>query len=151
MAKKKPFDIRIERRELHDLVINFFYEHGEGPYNYKQVSAAIGAKSPKQRALVTEVLQRLTTDGFITEVSTGRYKAASRSMVAEGLFIRRSNGKNSVDIGADDGNPIMVAERNSMHALNGDRVMVHISAVRPGMEPEAEVIQIIERKEQVFV
>ena len=151
MAKKKTNNIRIEKRELHDLVINFFNEHTDGTFNYKQVSAAIGATSPKQRALVTDVLQLLATDGFIAEQSTGRYKAASRSMVAEGWFIRRSNGKNSVDIGADDGNPIMVAERNSMHALNGDRVMVHISAVRPGMEPEAEVIQIIERKEQVFV
>ena len=57
--------------------------------------------------------------------------------MAEGIFIRRSNGKNSVDTASDDGDPIMVAERNSMHALNGDRVLVHISAARHGMEPEA--------------
>ena len=151
MAKKKSGNSRIERREYHDLVINFFNNHGDGSYNYKQISAAVGASTPKQRALITEVLQQLATDGFVAEVGRGRYKAVSRSMVAEGIFIRRSNGKNSVDIGAEDGNPIMVAERNSMHALNGDRVMVHISAVRSGMEPEAEVIQIIERKEQVFV
>ena len=151
MAKKKTTNIRIERRELHDAVINFFNDHPDGLFNYKQISAAVGAKTPKQRALITEILQVLAIDGFVTEVSTGRYKAATRSMVAEGLFIRRSNGKNSVDIGADDGKTIMVAERNSMHALNGDRVMVHISAAREGMEPEAEVIQIVERKEQVFV
>ncbi|MBO4871543.1 MAG: ribonuclease R [Muribaculaceae bacterium] len=151
MAKKKKGNLRIERRELHDAVINFFNEHGDGQFNYKQVSAAVGAATPKQRALITEILQTLAIDGFVTEVSTGRYKAAGRSMVAEGVFIRRSNGKNSVDIGADDGKTIMVAERNSMHALNGDRVMVHISAAREGMEPEAEVIQIVERKEQVFV
>ena len=38
-----------------------------------------------------------------------------------------------------------------MHALNGDKVMVHISAARSGFEPEAEVIKIVERKEQVFI
>ena len=149
MAKKKSTPARIERRELHDLVINFFNAHPDGSYNYKQISAAVGATSAKQRALITEVLRALSVDGFVTEERTGKYKAAGRSMVAEGVFIRRSNGKNSVDIG--DGNPIMVAERNSMHALNGDRVTVHISAARDGIEPEAEVIQIIQRKEQVFV
>ena len=152
MAKKdKLKSLRIERREFHDQVINHFNQNPDGQYNYKQISAAVGARSPKQRALIVEILQQLAVDGFVTEVATGRYRAAGRSMVAEGLFIRRSNGKNSVDIGADDGKTIMVAERNSMHALNGDRVMVHISAAREGMEPEAEVIQILERKEQVFV
>ncbi|MBQ7690549.1 MAG: ribonuclease R [Muribaculaceae bacterium] len=152
MAKKdKLKSLRIERREIHDKVINHFNQNPNGQYNYKQISAAVGAKTPKQRALIVEILQQLAVDGFVTEVATGRYRAAGRSMVAEGLFIRRSNGKNSVDIGADDGKTIMVAERNSMHALNGDRVMVHISAAREGLEPEAEVIQIIERKEQVFV
>ena len=38
-----------------------------------------------------------------------------------------------MDTANDDGKPIMVAERNSMHALNGDKVLVHISAAREGM------------------
>ena len=37
-----------------------------------------------------------------------------------------------------------------MHALNGDRVRVNIAAHRRGAEPE-EVIEIIEKKEQVFI
>ena len=44
-----------------------------------------------------------------------------------------------------------MAERNSMHALNGDRVSVTIAARRRGAEPEAEVVEIIERKPQVFI
>ena len=35
--------------------------------------------------------------------------------------------------------------------FSGDKVMVHISAARSGMEPEAEVIKIVERKQQVFI
>ena len=41
------------------------------------------------------------------------------------------NGKNGVLIDNTDV-PVFVAERNSMHALNGDRVKVHLSAQRPG-------------------
>ena len=149
--KDKLRRLKLERRELHDAVINFFNEEPQAAFNYKQVSAAVGAATAKQRALVVEILEQLAIDGFLAETETGKYKAAQRSMVAEGVFIRRSNGKNSVDIGDGDGQTIMVAERNSMHALNGDRVMVHISAARTGFEPEAEVIQIIERKPQTFI
>ena len=147
MAKKSGLQtLKQERREYHDRVINFFNEQGEAPFNYKQVSAAVGANTPKRRMLIVEILDQLAVDGFLTQVGPGSYKAVNRSSVAEGIFIRRGNGKNSVDTASDDGLPIMVAERNSMHALNGDRVLVHISAARHGMEPEAEVIKILELK-----
>ena len=155
MAKKKKYnDYRMERRDLHDRVINLFNGTESGaPLNYKQVAAAIGATSPRQRALIVEILEHLATDGFLHQEAPGRFRAVGRaSAVSTGVFVRRSNGKNSVVLDDDaSGEAIMVAERNSMHALNGDRVMVHISAVRAGMEPEAEVIKIVERKEQVFV
>ena len=152
MAKKSGLQsLKQERREYHDRVINFFNEQGEAPFNYKQVSAAVGANTPKRRMLIVEILDQLAVDGFLVQVGPGSYKSANRSSVAEGIFIRRGNGKNSVDTASDDGKPIMVAERNSMHALNGDRVLVHIRAARHGLEPEAEVVKILERKEQVFV
>ena len=143
--------MKMERRELHDAVINFYNTSENTPFNYKQVSSAVGATTTSQRTLIIDILEQLAFDGFLVEVDNGRFKAAKRSMVAEGRFVRRSNGKNSVIIDSDDATPISVAERNSMHALNGDKVMVHISAARHGMEPEAEVIKIIERKDQVFV
>ncbi len=148
--KDKLKTYKQERRNFHDKVINFFNSEDNIPYNYKQVSAGVDAKTPKQRALVVEILEQLQLDGFLNEVTPGKFKAIQRSAMEEGIFIRRSNGKNSVDTANDDGKPIFVAERNSMHALNGDKVLVHISAAREGMEPEAEVIKIIERKEQVF-
>ena len=151
MAKKdKLKSYKMERRELHDKVINFFNTEENVPYNYKQVSEKVDANTPRLRAMVVELLEQLAIDGFLAEVTPGRFKAVMRSAVEEGIFIRRSNGKNSVDTANDDGSPIFVAERNSMHALNGDRVLVHISAAREGVEPEAEVIKILERKEQVF-
>lgn len=45
----------------------------------------------------------------------------------------------------------MVAERNSMHALNGDRVRINVAARRRGIEPEAQVLEIIEEKDQTFI
>lgn len=149
-SKDKLKSLKQERRDFHDKVIDFFNTEENIPYNYKQVSKNVGATTPKQRALVAEILEQLNIDGFLKEVTPGKFKAIQRSAMEEGIFIRRSNGKNSVDIANDESDPIFVAERNSMHALNGDRVLVHISAAREGVGPEAEVIKILERKEQVF-
>jgi ribonuclease R len=51
----------------------------------------------------------------------------------------------------EDNESIFVAERNSMHALNGDKVKVVIAAAKKNTEPEAEVIEILEKKEQTFI
>ena len=77
MAKKDRLNsYKIERREFHDKVINFFNTQDEATFNYKQVSAQVGAKTPKQRALIVEILEQLSIDGFITEISPGKFKAA---------------------------------------------------------------------------
>ena len=95
-------------------------------------------------------LAELAFDGILMETSPGKYRLPQRSTKAVGTFVRRSNGKNSV-VTDDTAEEIFVAERNSMHALNGDRVEVTIAARIKGAEPEAEVVDIIERKEQTFI
>lgn len=136
--------------KLQKLIMEFVQQQKNNTFNYKQVSAAIGAKTgPKQRA-VAMMLCELAFDGEIVEVAPGRYKAPSRSNYMSGTFVRRSNGKNAV-VTEPDGESIFVAERNSMHALNGDKVKVMVYAVRRGAEPEAEVVEITEKADQTFI
>ncbi|MDE7152131.1 MAG: RNB domain-containing ribonuclease, partial [Candidatus Amulumruptor sp.] len=89
-------------------------------------------------------------DGDLIEQGPGAYKAPERDSVAMGTFVRRANGKNFV-VTEPDGETLLVAERNSMHALNGDKVRVIVAARRRGVEPEAEVIEIVEEKDQTFI
>ena len=131
-------------------VEEFVAQQKNNTYNYKQVSHAIGAGTPAQQRNVALQLVEMAFNGEIIEVSPGKYKSPQRGNEAIGTFVRRSNGKNSV-VTDTDGETLFVAERNSMHALNGDRVRVNIAAHRRGAEPEAEVIEIIEKKEQVFI
>ncbi|MDD6890009.1 MAG: ribonuclease R [Bacteroidales bacterium] len=136
--------------KLRAQVDEYISKQGNNTFNYKQVAHAIGATTPINQRAVAMYLAELAFDGDILETAPGRYKAPSRSSYATGTFVRRSNGKNSVIID-DDEEAIFVAERNSMHALNGDRVSVTIAARRRGAEPEAEVVEILERKPQVFI
>lgn len=131
-------------------VEEFVAQQKNNTYNYKQVSYAIGAKTPTQQRNIALLLVEMAFNGDIIEVSPGKYKSPQRGNEAIGIFVRRSNGKNSV-VTETDGETILIAERNSMHALNGDRVRVNIAANRRGAETEAVVIEIIEKKEQTFI
>ncbi|MBQ7041693.1 MAG: ribonuclease R [Muribaculaceae bacterium] len=131
-------------------VSEFINAQKNNTFNYKQVSHAIGATTHAQQKSVAMILAEMAFDGDLIETTPGKYKSPHRSNVMTGVFVRRSNGKNSV-ITDNDGESIFVAERNSMHALNGDKVKVIIAAHRRGAEPEAEVVEIIEKADQVFI
>ncbi|MBD5225657.1 MAG: ribonuclease R [Bacteroidales bacterium] len=136
--------------ELRTLVEDFIARQKNNAFNYKQVSHAIGATAGPAQKTVALILAEKAFDGDLIEVEPGKYKTPQRTNIATGTFVRRSNGKNSVITDEDD-EVIFVAERNSMHALNGDRVRINIAARRKGLEPEAQVIEIIEQKDQTFI
>ena len=135
---------------LRAAVDQYIASSNNSSFNYKQISTAIDEKSAAAQRAIALYLAELAFDGVIDETSPGRYMAPRRSVTATGIFSRRSNGKNSVIID-DDKQEIFVAERNSMHALNGDRVEVAIAARVRGREPEAEVVEILEKKDQTFI
>jgi ribonuclease R len=136
--------------QLRAAVAEFISKQKNNTFNYRQVSYALEVEAPARQREIALLLAEFAFDGELIEVSPGKYKSPQRSNVTTGVFVRRSNGKNSV-ITDSDGEAIFVAERNSMHALNGDKVKVNIAAHRRGVEPEAEVIEIVEKNEQVFI
>jgi ribonuclease R len=148
-AKEDKLPARIRKGDLPALIVGFLQQNNKQSFNYKQISFGIGATHPSNRMDVINVLDELAAADDIMEVELGKYKAkANRGTENIGYFVRRSNGKNAVVV---DDEQIFVAERNSMHALNGDKVRVVVSAARKGQEPEAQVIEIVEAKDQQFV
>lgn len=153
MAKKRiphKADKRKSKSDIINIVIGFFNKNIKESYNYKQISADLGLKTPAEKQMLVSILQDLTDDNFIEETSKGRYKSNNRGMTQEGTFERRSNGKNFFIPDGED-QKIFVAERNSAHAMNGDRVRIQILARRKGRDPEGEVEEILERKQTRFV
>lgn len=149
MKNRKNNEKRLRKQELLNKIVEFLQNQNKQSFNYKQIAFGIGVDNPARRLDVINALDELVAAEDILEVELGKYKAKSnRGVENEGVFVRRSNGKNAVLV---DDEMIMVAERNSMHALNGDKVRVVVSAARRGAQPEARVIEIIEAKEQQFV
>ena len=139
----------MRKPEIEKRIVEFLQKEYKKAFNYKQIAFAIGATNPANRLDVINILDTLAEADEILEVALGKYKAkANRGTENVGYFVRRSNGRNAVII--DDEN-ILVAERNSMHALNGDKVAVTVAARRKGVEPEAVVTEIIEENPQTFI
>ena len=140
----------MKKKELLPMIVSFFKEQPSQSFNYKQVSEAIGVKRDMQRQQVFGLLEELKADDFLVETAIGKFKLNNRGKEIIGTFERRSNGKNQL-IPEDGGVNIFVAERNSMRAMNGDKVKVTLSARRKGQDPEGEVVEIIERVPQTFI
>ena len=131
-------------------ILSVFKAAPKEPFNYKQISKVIGASNEVQKLQVVDILYDLAAEDIISEVDRGRYRFNNLGTIAIGTFSRRSNGKNSFTP-EDGGSPIFIAERNSGHAMDGDKVKVQLFAKRKGAEPEGEVVEIIESKERLFV
>ena len=141
---------RMKKEAIVQAVLNTFQLNPKAIYNYKQLSKSIGIEAQVQKLYVADLLYDLMYDGILAEVEPGRFRLNSLGTVAVGIFQRRSNGRNAF-LPEDGGEPIRVAERNSHHAMDGDKVRVQLFARRRGAEPEAEVMEVLENKKRTFV
>lgn len=148
--KKNGTNKRMKKEAMIQAIIETFQSSPKEPFNYKQISKIIGVENQVQKLQVVDILYDLSADDIITEIDRGRYRLNGLGTMAIGTFARRSNGKNSF-IPEDGGTPVFVAERNSGHAMDGDKVKVQLFAKRKGAEPECEVVEILESKERTFV
>lgn len=153
MSKSKIPQKTTPRRKKSDIIaatISFFNNNTSNSYNYKQIGAEIGIKKQPERLMLMTVLEDLVEDAFIIETSKGKYKSNTRGVLLEGIFERRSNGKNFF-VPEDGSENVFVAERNSAHAMNGDKVRIQMLAKRKGRGSEGEIVEILERKQTRFV
>lgn len=141
---------RIKKKELIAEIIKFFQQDTIRAFNYQQVSNALGLTKQALKTMVAECLAELSLQDHLIEVSTGKYKFNERGLYVEGTIKRSRNGKNYL-MPDDGGDPIFIAERNSAHAMDGDRVRVMHSAKKVFSEPEGEVVAVLEHSENTYV
>lgn len=139
-----------KKKELVAMVTDFFSKNNNKQFNHKQLAAALGVSGEENRRLLVKVLDKLRDNDLLLETSRGRYRMNNRGLMLEGRFERRSNGKNFF-VPDDDGNIIFIPERNSRHAMTGDRVRVQLLAKRKRAETEGTVVEILKHVQSRFV
>ena len=116
----------------------------------KYIFSELHLTTHPQKMLCADLLHDLSDDDYISEIEKGKFRLNNHGTEMIGTFQRKSNGKNSF-IPEGGGDPIFVAERNSAHAMNNDKVKITFYAKRKNKDAEGEVIEILERANDTFV
>lgn len=150
MGKGKKGGKRLTKKQLADMLEGFFQTQPGKTFSYKQIFKALKLTTHPLKMLAIDIMEEMAWDDFLSKVGDNAYALNTKGQVQEGIFIRKANGKNTFQPD-DGGTPVFVSERNSMSALNGDRVKVQFMARRQKHIKEAMVIEILSRAKDTFV
>lgn len=150
MGKGKKALKRINKKQIGEMLHNFFTLHPNETFSFKQIFKQLHLDTHSVKMLAVDVMEDMAWDDFLSKVSDNSYRLNLKGQIQEGVFVRKANGKNSFVADGSD-KPVFVAERNSMFALNGDRVQVTFLARRRNHIKEAMVTKIIRRAHDQFV
>lgn len=148
--KKKKDNKGMKPHQLQEAIISLFNNHPDDAFSQSQIAHLLEITKHPQRMQIAEFMHTLLEDEYILEISKGIYKLRFKGSYLDGVFDKKSHGKNYV-IPDDGGDPILIDERNSLHAMRDDRVKVRLFAKRKGFQPEGEVVEIVEHKKDTFV
>ena len=144
MSKKKGGK-RLNKRMLQEMLQTLFQQNPNETFSFKQVFKALKLDTHPMKMMAVDLMEEMAWDDFLSKVSDNSYRLNLKTQVQEGTFIRKANGKNSFQPD-DGGTPVFVSERNSLFAMNGDRVKVAYMARREKHIKEAMVVEILSHK-----
>lgn len=153
MAKKKKEKKGgkyMKKKELAEMLVNYFRMKPMESFGMKQLFTGLKLTTHPLKMLCADIVQEMAEDNFLIEIEKGHYKLNDKGQIMTGTFQRKSNGKN-LFIPEDGGEPVFVAERNSAHAMNNDKVKIILCAKRRRHEIEGQVIEILEHANTNFV
>ena len=144
MSKKKGGK-RLNKRMLQEMLQTLFQQNPNETFSFKQVFKSLKLDTHPTKMMAVDLMEEMAWDDFLSKVSDNSYRLNLKTQVQEGTFIRKANGKNSFQPD-DGGTPVFVSERNSLFAMNGDRVKVAYMARREKHIKEAMVVEILSHK-----
>ena len=132
------------------MLMELFQNNPAEVYDIKRIFRDLKLDTHPAKLLCMDLLEDLAMDDYIKETEKLHFRLNTTGQVFEAIFNRKANGKNTVTP-LDGGEPVLVAERNSLHAMGGDKVKVTLLARRKHHVREAQVVEILERNDKSFV
>lgn len=131
-------------------ILKILSKNSSKAFNYKQLAAVLDITDTKGRNEIIKELKYLLSKQKIEETERGKFRIAEQSSYFEGV-IDMTSRKTAYFVSPDFLEDAFIPANNLNKALHGDKVKVYIYNKRKGKKPEAEVIEIIERKKDEFV
>lgn len=147
---KKPKKLGNKPKDFTTQIFKILSREPSKSFNYKQIAAVLELSDTKSRNEIIRDLKILKAQDKIHETEVGKYQIISKAEYYEGIIdmTSRKTGYFVCDELEDD---VFVPFINLNHALDGDKVKAYIYNRRSSRKPEAEVLEILERKKSEFV
>jgi ribonuclease R/exosome complex exonuclease DIS3/RRP44 len=147
---KKPKKLGNKPKDFTAQIFKILSKEPSKSFNYKQIAAVLELSDTKSRNEIIRDLKILKAQDKIHETEVGKYQIISKAEYYEGIIdmTSRKTGYFVCDELEDD---VFVPFINLNHALDGDKVKAYIYNRRSSRKPEAEVLEILERKKLEFV
>ena len=147
---KKPKQLGKKTKDFTAQIFKILAKEPSKSYNYKQIAAVLELNDTKSRNEIIRDLKILKAQDKIHETEVGKYQIISKAEYYEGKvdMTSRKTGYFVCDELEDD---VFIPFINLNHALDGDKVKAYIYNRRSSRKPEAEVLEILERKKNDFV
>ena len=147
---KKPKKLGNKPKDFTAQIFKILSREPSKSFNYKQIAAVLELSDTKSRNEIIRDLKILKAQDKIHETEIGKYQIISKAEYYEGIvdMTSRKTGYFVCDELEDD---VFVPFINLNHALDGDKVKAYIYNRRSSRKPEAEVLEILERKKSEFV
>ena len=140
----------MNKRQLTEALMNLFESQPNETFNMKQIFRLLHLDTHPAKMLAIDTMEEMAWDDYLSKAGDNCYKLNTQGQVQEGTFRRKANGKNSF-IPDGGGKPIFVSERNSLFALDGDRVRITMMARREKHIKEAMVTEILSHARDTVV
>lgn len=141
----------MNKREI-QRIARLVFDANEGHVlSYKQVCHAFGKTTMGQKRMIYQALSEMAQLGELQELEPGRFtRGGSEGNTLEGRFDCRA-GRPSFIPEDTELDPISLSDRSCAHALHGDRVRLAFRRTRKGEIKVARIIEILERREAIYV
>ncbi len=147
----------VARNAFANQVFNLFAENSDHAYNYRQTAAHLNITDKREKEMIKSVLHQLCQQGSLIETNRGKYKlnpqlitAVAKANTVTGIVDMKATGKAYI-MSPDLPEDIFISANNTNHALNGDKVKVHLFPKRKEKKPEGIIVEILERAKKQFV
>ena len=147
---KKPKKLGNKQKDFTTQLFKILSKEPSKSFNYKQIAAILELSDTKSRNEIIRDLKILKAQDKIHENEIGKYQIISKSEYYEGV-IDMTSRKNGYFVCEELEDDVFVPFINLNHALDGDKVKAYIYNRRSSRKPEAEVLEILERKKTEFV
>lgn len=147
---KKPKKLGNKPKDFTAQLFKILSKEPSKSFNYKQIAAILELSDTKSRNEIIRDLKILKAQDKIHETEIGKYQIISKAEYYEGV-IDMTSRKNGYFVCEELEEDVFVPFINLNHALDGDKVKAYIYNRRSSRKPEAEVLEVLERKKTEFV